>query len=138
MVSILDLLDDLSPLSHLTERVVLAANRVRVAVQSISAFTSRAQIHRESSPATPAADTDDGDRGAGQADERVNVMDDDADGLEDAGRGGVARLLDGVAALDGTRAAGARGRAVRRGGGDGKDCKGGDGGELGEHLEAEG
>ena len=109
-------------------RVVLAANRVRVAVQSISAFTSRAQIHRESSPATPAADTDDGDRGAGQADERIDVLDDDADRLEDRGGGGVARLLDGVTALDGAGAA----RLGERGGGDGKDCGGGE--ELGEHV----
>ena len=117
-------------------RVVLAANRVRVAVQSISAFTSRAQIHRESPPATPAADTDDGDRGAGQPDQRIDVLDDDADGGEDRSRGGVASLLDGLAALNGARAARRWRRRVGGGGGDGKDCQGGDDGELGEHVEA--
>ena len=64
---------------------------------------------------------------ARKADERVDVLNDDADAREDRRRGGVAGLLDGVAALERTRAAG----LGERGGGGGEDC--GCGEELGEH-----
>ena len=87
--------------------------------------------HSVGRAAVGAADADDGDGRARQPNERVHVLDDDPERREDLRRGGVARLLDGVAALDRARAA-RRGR-VGGGGGDGKDCEGGEGGELGEH-----
>ena len=91
---------------------------------------------RNHSPRVASTDANDGDRGAGEANEGIDVLHDDADGGEDARGSRVARLLDGLAALDGTGAA-AAGRARpasgSRGGG-GKDCESGEGDELGKHC----
>ena len=81
------------------------------------------------------ANADDGDGGTVQTDEGVHVLDDDADGREDRCDGDTVCREDLLAALDGPGAAGVRGNVVR--GGDGKDCDGGEGEELGEHGEGE-
>ena len=57
-------------------------------------------------------------------------MNDDPDGCEDGRSSWTVCLLDRLAALDRPGAA----RLGERGGGDGKDCEGGDSGELGEHV----
>ena len=80
-----------------------------------------------------ATDTDDGDRGAREADERIHVLNYDAQGPEDRRDCLAAGLVDGLAALDRARRAG----LGRDGGGGGKDCEGREGGELGEHDDEE-
>lgn len=92
-------------------------------------------LHSRDSPGTAASDTDDGNGRAGEAHKGVDVLYDDTEARENGGHGGAVGLLDGVAALDG---AGAAGR-VRRGcgGGDGKDCEGGEREELSEHVGEE-
>ena len=116
-------------INQLTVRVVLAADCLCVAKMISQPQTINTGLSSLYSPATAAAYTDDGHRGAGQPDEGVDVLDNDADRREDGGGGGVGRLLDGLAALNRTRAA----RLSRRVGGNGKD---GGGGEELEHLES--
>ena len=110
-------------------RVVLAADCLCVAKITFQLQRTDLGWRRYHSPATAAADTNDGHRGARQPNESVDVLDNDADRREDGDGGGVGRLLDGVAALNRTRAA----RLSRRVGGNGKD---GGGGEELEHLES--
>jgi hypothetical protein len=69
------------------EVIVLAANRV--------------------SSASGASTADDGDGGAAQADEDIEVLEDNAQESEDGTDAGVRCLLDAVAALDGASVAGA-------------------------------
>ena len=113
--------------SQLTVRIVLAADCLCVAKMISQPQTINTGLSGLYSPATAAAYTDDGHRGAGQPDEGVDVLDDDTNRLKDSRCGRIGCLLDGVAALDGGRAA----CLSRRGGGNGKDRGGGE--EL-EHI----
>lgn len=59
--------------------------------------------------------TNDGDRGAGNTNEDVQVLNDDAQETEKLGGIGAASTLDGVAALDGASVAITRGNAISKG-----------------------
>ena len=109
---------------------------------------------RLSGASVVAADADGGDGRALDANDGIDALDDDTEQAQERARDGVSclrdtvvsttkhrieafesiHLRDAVAALDGSSGAGG-GVRVRRGGGGGKDCEGGDGEELGEHGE---
>lgn len=130
----------------LTNVVVLAADSVGGAVELFSVSLVPRAPQRNNSPSVGAADADNVDCRAGEPDEGVHVLGVDAKSSEDGSDGDAVCGLHGLAALEGPGSAGSRtvsggGRgAVRRRGGDGKDCEGGKGGEgggeLGEHGEA--
>ena len=83
-------------------------------------------------PSAAAANTDDGDCGAGQADESIDVLNDDAKEAQLAGDRRIASLPSGLAALDGSGDARA-GRLIGSRGGDRKDGESGEEGEFAEH-----
>lgn len=87
-------------------------------------------------PSVASAHTDAGDRGAPETDERVHILNDDAEAGEDRRNGRAVRALGGRAALERPGGAPRGGRALGRGGGGGKDCEGGDGEEFCEHDES--
>ena len=118
-----------------TEAVVLAAERSRIAEHTklVRQPPRRRQV-KVSSPAVARADTDNGNGGTREADEGVNVLDDDAETGKDLCDRRVTRRSRRLAALDGTGCACARGLATGHGGGGGKDGERGEREEeLGEH-----
>ena len=119
-----------------TKGVVVAADGLLVATVPCQLSSIWERRLGESLPSIAGADANDGNGGTGEAHEGVDVLYDDPDGGEDFGGGWVARLLDGLAALDGTGGAGVSSGPVSGSrGGDSKDCEGGDGEEFGEHGE---
>ena len=90
-------------------------------------------VHERYVPSTAGADADDGDRGALEADERVDVLDDNTDGLQDGSSSGVAGSSGTVAA----HIPGGGGSAVATSGcGDRKkrESEDGSGEETREHI----
>lgn len=101
--------------------------------QSLSTVTTT--VHDSGLPGIAAANADHGDGRAGETDGDVEVLHHDAQGREDGCYGRASRGRDRLAALEGP---GAAGPVCRRcGGGDGKDCEGGEREELGEHVGEE-
>ena len=74
------------------------------------------------------------DRRAGDANEGVDVLDDDTEETQLLSNGGIAGRTSGLAALDGSSRARA-GWLIGSWCGDSKDSEGGEEGELGEHCE---
>lgn len=112
----------------LTERAVLAAERLGVAVQKNQSKAVRAtDSHSKCLPAG-ATNANNTERSAVNADEDVQVLDDDAQKSEQLRYDGAVGVLSALAALDGAGAA--RGLGT---GGDGSSGRGGDegGGEEG-------
>ena len=121
------------PVCKLTGIVVLAADGVRGTRRAFQTGYLVSTFGKHV-PGIARADSDSADRGAGNADHGIRIRDDDTKSREELRDSRVAGLLNALAALDFSSAAGFRARASAGcRGGNSKDYEGGDGEELGEH-----